>query len=165
MEHIKTDGGRAAAGYTGDTGDCVTRAIAVATGKPYQEVYDALFEGSRNLRLLRERGKSPRNGVSRKVYDKYLKALGWAWYPTMAIGQGCKVHLCSDELPKGTLVVRVSKHLAAVIDGVLHDTHDCSRGGTRCVYGYYSETCDHLFCKSFSPYQGCKQKQKTPTSA
>jgi hypothetical protein len=24
-----------------------------------------------------------------------------------------------------------------VIDGVLHDTHDCTRGGTRCVYGYW----------------------------
>jgi len=24
-----------------------------------------------------------------------------------------------------------------VIDGVLHDTHDCSRDGTRCVYGYW----------------------------
>jgi hypothetical protein len=24
-----------------------------------------------------------------------------------------------------------------VIDGVIHDTHDCSRNGTRCVYGYY----------------------------
>ena len=21
--------------------------------------------------------------------------------------------------------------------GVIHDTHDCSRGGSRCVYGYY----------------------------
>jgi len=22
--------------------------------------------------------------------------------------------------------------------GVIHDTHDCSRDGTRCVYGYFS---------------------------
>jgi len=27
--------------------------------------------------------------------------------------------------------------MAAVIDGVLHDAYDCSREGTRCVYGYY----------------------------
>jgi hypothetical protein len=26
----------------------------------------------------------------------------------------------------------------AVIDGVIYDTPDCSRGGTRCVYGYFS---------------------------
>ena len=38
MEYIHDDGGRVAAGYKGKTGDCVTRAIAIATGKPYQEV-------------------------------------------------------------------------------------------------------------------------------
>ena len=41
------DGGRAAAGYKGQTGDCVTRAIAIATERPYREVYDALFDASR----------------------------------------------------------------------------------------------------------------------
>jgi len=25
-----------------------------------------------------------------------------------------------------------------VLDGVIHDTHDPSRGGRRCVYGYWS---------------------------
>lgn len=133
----KNDGGRAAAGFEGTTGDCVVRAIAIATGKPYQEVYDAMFEGSRHLKLLRERGKSPREGVSRKVYDKYLKALGWTWVPTMQIGSGCKVHLKSDELPKGTIIARLSRHVCAVIDGVVQDTYNPSREGTRCVYGYY----------------------------
>lgn len=133
------DGGRKAAGYEGSTGDCVTRAIAIATGKPYTEVYEAMFAGSRNLKLLRERGRSPRNGVSRKVYDKYLKDLGWKWHPTMSIGTGCRVHLKSGELPRrGNLIVRVSKHIVAVVDGVINDTYDCSREGTRCVYGYYS---------------------------
>jgi hypothetical protein len=55
----------------------------------------------------------------------------------MLIGQGCKVHLRSDELPSGRLIVRVSGHITSMIDGVLHDTYDCSRNGTRCVYGYY----------------------------
>jgi hypothetical protein len=31
----------------------------------------------------------------------------------------------------------VSRHAVAVIDGVIHDTYDCSRGGKRCVYGYW----------------------------
>ena len=34
------DGGRAEAGYKGDTGDCVTRAIAIAAELPYKEVYN-----------------------------------------------------------------------------------------------------------------------------
>jgi hypothetical protein len=44
---------------------------------------------------------------------------------------------CADELPAGRLIVRVSKHLVAVVDGVIHDTHDCTRAGERCVYGYF----------------------------
>jgi hypothetical protein len=55
----------------------------------------------------------------------------------MAIGSGCKVHLKADELPKGTIIANVSGHFVCVIDGVIQDTYDCSRGGTRCVYGYY----------------------------
>ena len=58
----------------------------------------------------------------------------------MKIGSGCKVHLSDDELPPGRLVVMLSRHAAAVIDGVLHDTHDSSRGGSRCVYGYWKLT-------------------------
>jgi len=57
----------------------------------------------------------------------------------MKIGSGCKVHLSSNELPDGRLIVKVSKHITAVIDGVLNDTYDCSRNGTRCVYGYFKK--------------------------
>lgn len=127
---ILNDGGRAAAGYKGRTGDCVTRAIAIVTGLSYQEVYDTLHE-----RL--EEGGSPRDGVPREVYEPYLKTLGWAWKPTMKIGSGCLVHLRADELPAGRIVARLSRHLCAVIDGVVHDTFDPSREGTRCVYGYF----------------------------
>jgi hypothetical protein len=41
-------------------------------------------------------------------------------------------------LPNGRLIARCSRHLVAVIDGVIHDTHDSSRDGTRCVYGYWT---------------------------
>ena len=139
MKFISDDGGRADAGYKGVTGDCVCRAIAIATGKSYQEVYAGLISlketGFRQTKKVK--GSHPRTGVNRKIYDAYLKFYGWEWFPTMKIGSGCKVHLKSDELPKGNLIVRVSKHITAVIDGILHDTYDCSRDGTRCVYGYY----------------------------
>jgi hypothetical protein len=137
IEFVRNDGGRTAAGYRGDAGDCVTRAIAIATEQPYRDVY-AVLHGF-NKTLVRS-GGSPRNGVSRRVWDAYLKTVvGWQWTPTMQIGSGCRVHLRADELPPGRLIVRLSGHLAAVIDGVLHDTHDCSRNGTRCVYGFWSE--------------------------
>lgn len=73
----------------------------------------------------------------------------------MHVGSGCKVHLADGELPTGRLVVAVSKHYTAVIDGVIRDTWDQQRttcyyeginpDGTarlvrtseRCVYGYW----------------------------
>jgi len=138
---IFNDGGRKTAGYKGNTGDCVCRSIAIVTGKPYKEVYDALNLLAENERISkRKKSKSnSRTGVYRITYDKYLKSLGYEWTPTMQIGSGCKVHLRGDELPAGHLIVKVSKHITTMIDGVINDTMDCSREGTRCVYGYFQK--------------------------
>ena len=133
------DGGRAAAGYSGTTGDCVVRSVAIATGKPYQEVYNEINAIGKTERRSKNktRKSSARTGVYKPTIRKYMERLGWTWVPTMKIGSGCKVHLKADELPKGRLVVCVSRHSVAVIDGVIRDLSDCSRNGTRCVYGYY----------------------------
>ena len=133
------DGGRQTAGYRGEAGDCVVRAIAIASGRSYQEVYDALNELVKRERPRKgARRFSSRAGVPKKIFHPYILGLGFRWVPCMRIGSGCAVHLQTDELPRGRLIVRLSRHLAAVIDGVLHDLGDCSRGGTRCVYGYYT---------------------------
>jgi hypothetical protein len=139
MKWVFNDGGREAAGYRGTTGDCVCRAIAIATQRPYKEVYDLINAFSKSERMgKRKRGKSnARTGVYKNTVHKVMEHYGWKWIPTMQIGQGCKVHLRTEELPTGRLVVSVSKHETAVIDGVINDTYDCSRNGTRCVYGYY----------------------------
>ena len=47
------------------------------------------------------------------------------------------MHLKRDELPSGRIVCSLSRHLVACVDGVVHDTYDSTRGGTRCVYGYW----------------------------
>lgn len=134
MKWVFNDGGREEAGFKGEAEDCVCRAIAIAAERPYKEVYDELAAANK------ESGgkKSARNGIPKKVIRKYLTDRGWTWTPTMKIGQGCKVHLTPEELPSGRIICSVSKHLCAVLDGVLHDTHDCSREGKRCVYGYYA---------------------------
>jgi hypothetical protein len=141
IHFVFDDGGRAAAGYKGKTGDCVTRAITIATGLPYQQVYELVNAASVGERTGKgkRRTSSARTGVYKPTIRKIMEHLGWKWTPTMAIGQGCKVHLRADELPTGRLVVNLSRHSVAVINGVIHDTHDCSRNGTRCVYGYFTE--------------------------
>ena len=131
------DGGRAAAGYRGRVRDCATRAIAIATDRSYEDIYRALAEEAA-AEAVALRRNHPRTGLRKNTVKRYLKRIGWRWTATMRIGSGCKVHLRSGELPAGRLIVAVSKHLCAVIDGVLHDTHDCSRGGRRCVYGYWT---------------------------
>lgn len=139
MQFQYNDGGRAETGFKGTTGDCVCRAIAIATEKPYREIYDLINEFAKSERTgKRKTGKSnARTGVYKGTIRKVMKHLGWKWIPTMTIGSGCKVHLREDELPKGRIVCSLSKHETAVIDGVLNDTYDCSRDGTRCVYGYF----------------------------
>jgi len=141
MKFVNDDGGRAASGFVGTTGDCVTRAIAIATQRPYQEIYDLVNQFAKRERTgKRKKGRSSaRSGVYKGTTAKIMKHLGWVWVPTMTIGSGCKVHLRDGELPLGRLVVSVSKHLVAVIDGVIHDSHDPSRDGNRCVYGYWME--------------------------
>jgi hypothetical protein len=173
MKFVFDDGGRQAAGFRGSAGDCVVRAIAIATEKPYREVYDALSDGCRSERKGRlAKKKSARDGVAvrRKWFRDYMVSIGWKWTPTMHIGSGCKVHLNERELPSGRLIVAVSKHYTAVVDGVIHDTYNPSERDTtiysphfpvnelpknarwlengngwayspeRCVYGYYAKS-------------------------
>lgn len=137
--HTYNDGGRAAAGHKGNAGDCVTRSIAIAAQIPYQQVYDRLNEIAVNERTgKRKRTRSDSElGVHRYTVDRFLKEAGWTWVPTMKVGQGCTVHLRRGELPHGRLIVKLSRHMTAVLYDVIHDTFDCSREGTRCVYGYW----------------------------
>jgi hypothetical protein len=141
---VQDDGGRASAGFKPKkAGDCATRAIAIATGRPYGEVHKALdalivaHEPRKGWPLKRGKKPTAETRMPKAISKRYLRSLGWVWVPTMGIGTGCRVHLQVDELPKGRIIVQTSHHLVAVIDGVIHDTHDPSRDGSRCVYGYW----------------------------
>lgn len=135
MKFVYDDGGRSKYFQAKNVRDCAVRAIAIATGKDYLEVYNALKQLNG--------GKSCRNGTPKKVDKAYLKSIGWKWNPTMKIGSGCQLHLDADELPSGTLIVQVSGHLTCVKDGVIYDTFNPSLrdidAPRRCVYGYWSK--------------------------
>lgn len=147
MEFINNDGGRLSAGFKGSAGDCVTRAIAIAGNLEYRYVYEQMSKLNESTSVTKRRKhsaagkKSARNGVwtNREPFKRWMREHGFTWTPTMTIGSGCRVHLVSEELPTGRIIVSLSRHFAAVIDGVLHDTYDCSRDGKRCVYGYWSK--------------------------
>lgn len=112
------DGGRAGAGFVGSTGDCVVRSIAIATGKEYREVYDAIYAVA---------GESPRNGAQLLHYEKFLTDLG---FESVTCAYPTRLSFMPD-LP-GIAVLRFAAnelsrkrgHLATVVDGTIYDTWD-----------------------------------------
>lgn len=135
------DGGRSDAGFKGTTRDYGKRPGSAVPGRPYKEVYDMINVAVKGEKLSkRHRGTSDaRTGIHAVTFHKIVAQLGAAWTPTMFIGSGTKVHVRAEELPTtGRHILRLSKHYAALVDGTLRDNHDCSRMGTRAVYGYWS---------------------------
>ena len=122
------DGGRSIYFRGKRVGDCCVRAAAIASGRDYMEVYKM----AQNLS-----GESPRNGMKTKDCKALMEALGGVWEPFMKIGSGCKVHMRPGEVPTGRVVCRLSGHMVAVIDGVVNDTYEDDRCGTRCIYGVW----------------------------
>jgi hypothetical protein len=152
LRWVKDDGGRRASGIArapgrkDAVGDCVTRAIAIAAEMPYREVHNALtlatvqhlYAGSDNDywgKWDRRRGGvrafDPDHGCRDSVYGPYLKSHGWVHVTPKGM------RLRGDQLPRGRLIVRIHRHLVAVIDHVIHDTHDCGRAGRVRVDGYW----------------------------
>ena len=135
MRYKQTDGGRLAAGYKGRGGDCVNRAIAIATGLSYRTVRKALTELT--IEMTGGLDRSAANGVSVPVSHAYLASLGWELILTK------KSYLC--DLPtKGTLIACLPRHKVSVIDGTLNDRWDsrkCKRTkcGSPTLEGYYQK--------------------------
>jgi hypothetical protein len=135
------DGGRAAAGFRGEAGDCITRSIAIVTALPYREVCNALAE----MEHQHGHRRSTRYGVCRKTLNRYLFDLGFEWTPLDGRRRWWKV---SAHLPDGALLGLLGAthegewkgHLTAVVDGVVRDVFDPSDPSC-CrrihVYGYY----------------------------
>jgi hypothetical protein len=146
-EFVEDDGGRAAAGYGEPEGDCVARAIAIATSKPYAEVFEALKGAhARYVKRLRpgseahgheerRRTEPIHNGCSEKVSGPYLRSLGWQYTRVRE-----RVYFRAGALPSGRLIVDLNRHYVALIDGVIHDTYDSGGHGRRPVDGYWLRT-------------------------
>lgn len=133
MELNYNDGGRSAAGYKGDVGDCAVRSVVIATGLSYKKVYKDFLREMKN-----HTGQATiKAGVYRKVFHPYLLQNGFDWIPLNFIGRPSRIKLTPEMLPRGVLVISTRKHLVCCIDGVLQDTYDSSREGTATVFGYY----------------------------
>ena len=117
----------------------------------YKEVYNDINELAKRERTGKHKKKtsSARDGVYKNTSRKLAEQYGFKWIPTMKVGEGCKVHLVADEIPGGTIIVKLTKHLVCVKDGVIQDIYNSSikqyydedgqliTNDRRCVYGYY----------------------------
>ena len=127
-KYIETDGGRAAAGFKGRTGDCGVRAMAVALGLDYKACYQELAQAHKE----RTGKKTARNGIYKETFSEVLSRHGWVWHPAPKF-DGRKAR--ASDMPKGKVIVRMSKHFAAVIDGTVHDSWNSTH---KMVYGFWA---------------------------
>lgn len=157
MAFIYDDGGRSkffAKRPPKSGGDCVTRAITIATGMRYIDVWkdlDYLCMKS-PLRMRNGHRHNPDMGIPKAIWEPYLLDLGWKWIPTMSRGTGTYVHVNPSELPlvAAPLILRNSRHLSVMDqNGNEHGIHDCSRNGTRAVYGVYVKHIYHAIASSW----------------
>jgi hypothetical protein len=123
------DGGRKAAGFKGVTGDCGARAMAIALGLDYKAVYKELAQANSD----NGRANSVRSGLMKDVFAEMLNRYGWVWMQAPKFS-GRKA-LCSD-MPAGIVIARQARHFVAVINGVAHDSWDCTH---KMVYGYWAK--------------------------
>lgn len=150
MELIISDGGRKAAGFKGHCGDCVVRAIAIASRRPYAEVYKECAKMNADY-YKNHFPDHPRAGVhtarkgvctNHEIFTDYMKNMGFVWYLPMRQGKACKIYLKDGDLPMGRVIAKLRRHWVAVIDGVMYDTHNPGDkcGGqwpSRRVYGWW----------------------------
>ena len=122
------------------------RAIAIASGygwakikKEYKQFEDENSWWGRIRKAKDGNSKRREKGLEHGQCVKAFieEVLGWEWKPVMGIGTGVTMHCDKKELPRGSLILRCTKYYMASVDGVVHDTYDYTRDGTRAVYGYW----------------------------
>lgn len=97
-------------------GDCVIRAISVATGDSWEKVYTAL---STEGMYVGEWGNN------NSVWDNYLRSRGFKRYICPNECPAC--YTIADfamEHPSGTFIAATGRHAVAVVDGNWYDSWD-----------------------------------------
>lgn len=97
-------------------GDCVVRAISVATDQPWEDVYDHLYLVGRRIYDMEN---------SNEVWGLYLYALG---FDPFLLPEYCPQCVTIKEFcryfPRGRYIIGTGSHAVAIIDGDYYDTWD-----------------------------------------
>ena len=131
------DGGRKGAGRK-TKGDCVARAMALITQRPYEECYRRLANAQKDAGFAR----SANSGVSKKVSRRVFEEAGLV---KVKQGRGNKLTLSEAHARYGNCVVSTRRHVIALIDGAVHDTWD-SRFTHKPIRGFGSG--EYFICET-----------------
>lgn len=129
---VETDAGRKASCHPNEKRDCVVRATALAFGLSYDDAHEYMEGG----------GRVAGRGTPDDVYHFVWKSLAAQFgkqivkhsFPAqrgkkrMNVLEFCKTH------PAGVFITKQAGHVAAVIDGKLHDERMAWWSWNRCVY-------------------------------
>ena len=129
MQHRVNDGGRSKYFKDDCVGDCVVRALAIATDQDYLEVHKYVQD---TLGIL------PEDGVFTNVlHDLLRNKLGFSWRHTM---YSPRVR-CDEKgivaLPSDVkIILNLPLHVSAYVNGYILDTYD-PRVDNEMIYGYW----------------------------
>ena len=129
IKFVKNDGGRAAAGFEGIAGDCVVRAIAVATDQPenYRLIHNTCSRHNASMGY----DKDADNGVLGA--ETLMTGFGYEQVATATTETGRTVKVAGKTLAQiakwfPNCVVRTNVrrkyHMVAIVDGELQDSWD-----------------------------------------
>ena len=131
MKFQYTDGGRSLAGYTGKTGDCVVRALTLATGSSYMNMYQFVNSTSKAFESHRRAKSSNVHGVYESSVRGIMKVMKFKW-TAKRVGAMLKIPT------KGSYIVSIQGHVCAVVNGIILDTHNAlTPDNLRYGYGYW----------------------------
>ena len=125
---VKSDGGLKETTFPSKKkrGDCVVRAITIALGKSYEEVFNGLCD------LAKETGFFPSH---EETWSLYLKNNGWIKNKPQNFDGNLK-RLEKFNSRGITAIVKTRLHLVCVSEGKIFDTVDCKYS---CANSYWTK--------------------------
>lgn len=121
-----------------NTGDCVKRAITVATGMDYRQVERELNRYKKVTGATQYNSGNNPDRYTREV----LKAEKMPQPSDMTVGQFVEEH------PRGRFILDLEEHWSCCIDGTIYDSWDCSGEKLLCAYAVtnFAKEQAHRFC-------------------
>lgn len=95
--------------------DCVTRAIAFASDRDYEDIQEKLYHTSKLL------------DCDKLCVCCYYHLIDNVFQFQRLKLKGVSVEYFAEKHPKGTYLIRVPGHITVVKDGDIYDTWDCGK--------------------------------------